>query len=101
MSNVGKIYKGEIGVEIKVEIGVDASGAATKQLICLRPDGTTKTWSATYLLDGTKHYLTYTTVTDDFNTDGNYELMAKCIWTSPAQTLYGSTAAFRIYPLYD
>ena len=98
MALPAKIYKNDVGTEIKViiETDEDISGATTLEFEVLRPDGTEATWTAVYSLEGSNKTLTYTTTaTTDLSVAGKYKLQPYIEIVSWQGR--GNTVTFRVY----
>jgi hypothetical protein len=98
----GDIQKGDIGaafiLTIKDQDGavVDVSGATTKQIKFLKPDGlTVLTKSAVFETDGTDGKIKYVTVSDDLDVAGywarqGYVVMPGGSWHTDRRRFYVS-----------
>jgi hypothetical protein len=68
---------GTIGLKIKADVDFDISGAGTLELHYIKPDGTYGIFSGTYELDGTKHTISYVTLSaDDIDQEGRWTFQA-------------------------
>ena len=92
---MGKIYKGQGYLDIRLYTGIDISSGTSPQVIYEKPDGTTGYWSGTI----TDTYYVTTTLTDSsLDQAGNWKLQAKV--TMGTVTAYGETINLRIHDLY-
>ena len=88
---------GNIGIPIRVTVkedgsAVDISAATTKDIIMLRPRGTTVTKAAAFNTDGIDGVLLFTSVSGDFDDPGDYTVQVKIV--DGAKTWYTSLATF-------
>ena len=68
---------GTIGLKISVAVGLDVSGAQTKELKYMKPDGTTGTFSGLYEFAGGDHRVYYvTTSANDIDQEGRWTFQA-------------------------
>lgn len=83
-----EVHVGDIGTVIQVTIkdssgtAIDISGASTKSILVLKPDGTEVTWDAEYVTDGSDGAINYTTVSGDLNVAGVCYLQPQIVWAS-------------------
>ena len=91
-----KVYVGDVGTEIIVDCGQSIVGATATTLEILKPDGTTKSWTATIYQS---NYLKYTVQADDLDMAGLWRVQAKL--TLSGWTGKGETDSFRVYPSYN
>ncbi|HWQ18555.1 MAG TPA: hypothetical protein VN455_02180 [Methanotrichaceae archaeon] len=75
---MSKIYIGDVGVEIRLDTGVDIDDATLLAIEVLKPDKTPDEWEATQY--GTTQSITYTTIADDLDQAGTYKLQAYAEW---------------------
>ena len=54
----------------------DVSAATTKQILFLKPDGSTLTKTATFTSDGTDGKIEYATIANDLDTEGEWQVQA-------------------------
>lgn len=66
------IFKGEVGTEIRIDVGIDISDATLLQIVCRKPSGNQVTWNATQYEDTTE--IIYTVGEGDLDEVGDYEL---------------------------
>lgn len=69
----GKIYIGDIGTVLTVNVCEDISTATVTDLLIEKPDGTTETWSGTVY---NSTYIRYTSQSGDFDQAGKYIFQA-------------------------
>jgi hypothetical protein len=69
-----KIYKGNIGTVVTVEIDTteDISSAETLQLLVTKPGGSEVAWDGEYSTSDGKKYISYTTIEGDLDEAGDY-----------------------------
>lgn len=89
---MAKIYKGDIGLKIKLDAGSDISTETTLKIKYIKPDGTDGEWDAT--VEDT-NYAIYVTLTDDLNKVGVWKVQIYAVLTS--WTGHGTMASFRVY----
>lgn len=95
-----KHYVNEIGAIIILDAGADLSSATSLSIKVKKPDGTTVTWPANvYNLNGQTNFVKYTTVEDDLDQAGRYELQPYIVF--PTWQGYGETAHFLVYPTFS
>jgi hypothetical protein len=96
---MGKVYKSDYGVQVKVKTGIDLTGTLTCKLKISKPDGRTALWpqtgNANIQTPATDGILIYTTVQGDLDVAGSYKLQA--LVTFSGSSLLGETAVFKIY----
>ncbi len=92
---MGKVYKNDYGVLVKVKTGTDLTDVVTKQLKVTKPDGREMNWAATVQSPATEGILYYTTVSGDFDQAGLYKLQAYV--TFAGSRFRGETAVFQIF----
>lgn len=68
-----RIVKGDVDVEIVLEVGADIAGASTAKIKAKSPSGQEKTWTAT--AEGTTA-IKYKTTAGDFDEAGRWTLQA-------------------------
>ena len=96
---MAKIHLGDIGTVIELtvkdadtNVAVDISAATTKQLKLRSPTGIDKTTTAVFKTDGTDGVIQYTTITDDLDEQGVWELQAYVV--TPSFTNHSSIDTF-------
>jgi hypothetical protein len=92
----GKVYKDDVGVQIRVNTGIDLTSATTVSLFISKPNGQNTTWTPTKEQPYTSGILVYTTMQGDLNAAGTYKLQAY-VKFSESQILYGETGSFQVY----
>ena len=95
-----EIRKNDIGTVIYGTIAdasgaVDISGATTKQIILLKPDGTSIQEDASFVTDGTDGQLSYTIQSGDLNVCGTWRIQWLIILTSGTWRTDAKT--FKVY----
>lgn len=81
----------DIGVQFRLNTGIDLSAATTANIHYKKPSGDTGTWTGA---TASTSYVTYTTVADDLDEDGKWELQAYVV--TPSWTLRGTKATVRV-----
>lgn len=89
----GKIYVGDEGTVIEVDMGEDISTATVTKFYVYKPGGTTATWTATIY---NSNYLRYTIVTDDLDEAGTYYVQPYLEFPSGWKGK-GETVNFKVY----
>lgn len=86
-----KIYVGDIGTAIVLNLGVDLSEATNVELHVQKPDGTIAVWPAsTYTMNQLPNFVRHVTVKDDLNLVGKYKVQAHATiggWTGHSETV--------------
>ena len=96
-----EIHKNDIGTKFLVTIydGSSAvnvtSATSTKQIIFTKPSGTKMTKSASFNNDGTDGKIYYTSVADDLDEIGTYEIQGKVVITDG--TFYTDIQTFKVH----
>ena len=100
MDNTGnKIYVGDVGLAIIVDLSEDIEGATDCHLLIRKPGGTEVEWPAeVYAVNGNTQYLRYYTVAGDLNLAGRYKVQPEI--TLSGWTGKGETDEFRVYRAY-
>lgn len=93
---MNKIYVGDVGTVITLDVGEDVSTATTMDIVYKKPDGTTGTWNAT--LSGTTK-IQYTTVSGDIDESGKWYVHAYIVL--PSWSGIGETASFEVYEEFE
>lgn len=81
-----KIYKDAVGLDLRVDVGRDVTGATDLQLFVMKPDGTEVVWAAT-LVD--LQFLEHTTTTGDIDQAGRYRIQSHMTfmgWTGEGES---------------
>jgi hypothetical protein len=94
---MGKIYKEDIGVVIRLNTNVDITGAATQGIYVSTPDGDEVYWPATVY---STTWVTYTSVDGDFDDDGDYLLQSYAKWSDDS-IHRGETYTLTVYNHYE
>lgn len=89
---MGKVYEGDIGTVIELDVGEDISSSSTRRIYYTKPSGTTGFWAAT--LVGTSR-ISYTTESGNLDEDGVWSLQAYIVTASG--TWRGETVKLRVY----
>lgn len=93
---MGKIYVGDFGTVLDVDVGEDISAATELKIRATKPDGTTIVeWVSG--LQGSST-VRYTFADGDLDTAGVWKLQAKV--TNASGVWYGETVPLRIYALF-
>lgn len=88
----GKIYKGDIGTQIIIDMGTNIAAATTNNILVTKGDGSTATWDAEIYND---NYLRYTIVSDDLDVSGIYYLQPNFVFATWSGK--GETVSFEVY----
>lgn len=104
MSN-SKIYVGDIGTEIILDVGSDVQTATVTQILWKNPKGKTGYWNAQLITDDGQVYnpndpqvitkIRYVTTANDIDTVGQWKIQAKIVL--PLWSGRGETASFVVY----
>ncbi len=89
------IMAGAIGINLRIECGVDLTGYSSALIKVLNPDGTTKTWTPDSVTDE-DGYLYYETVDGDFDDNGEYIFQSYVTFTD-GEVRVGYPARLQIY----
>jgi hypothetical protein len=71
---MSKVYIGDIGTKLSLDIGENVSTATVKRIYYLKPDGKEGWWAAT--LETGNLILSYTTKAGDLDVAGSWKLQA-------------------------
>jgi len=96
MAATNKVYVGDIGTIIYVDVKETITSATVLQLKVKKPDEIEYTWAAS--LEGTTK-LKYVAISGDFNQEGIYYLQAYV--ELPSWKGRGETVSFRVYDTYE
>lgn len=92
---MSKIYIGDIGTNIIVDLGSDITTATVKKIKYKKPDGTEGEWLAN--ISGTR-FFTYTSVSGDLDPIGKWILNAYV--EMPAWQGHGETFCMVVHDIY-
>jgi hypothetical protein len=99
---LSKIYKGDIGVKIRVNTGIDLTGFTNTKILVWKP-GSQRIlyWPTTIETPATSGYMYYITtvtgLTPDLDTSGTWKIQA--YGENGSNKYYGETAVFQVYDL--
>ena len=104
---MGKVYKNDVGKEIRVDTGIDLSQSTYVELQVLTPTGETK-WVDVTVTSGSTEYnetsgmtvIKYITKSGDLLSSGCYTVMAYVEFGSGSRHL-GSPARFFVYDKWE
>lgn len=96
-----EIHVEDIGtiIELTVKEGaaiVDTSTTTTKQIVLMKPDGSTLTKTAAFVTDGTDGKIKYTTIAGDLSVAGDWQVQG--LLTYGTGTWHTSTESFQVHP---
>jgi len=94
MASIPKVYVGDVGTHILVDMGKNIVGATNTSLRVMKPDGTTVTWDAAVF--GTRHLEVVSELTT-FDIPGLYKIYPKL--TIGAWTGYGDPVRLEVESL--
>lgn len=95
---MSKVYQGDVGTVIRVDMGADISTATAVVLNVLKPDGTEDEWTAEVDV-GDSQDIIYTTLADDLDQVGEY-LIQPALTFADWEGL-GQTVRLVVHPPYD
>lgn len=96
---MSKIYLGDIGLAVIVDVGQDVSGATECSLEVRKPNGDQVSWSAVpHTVSGETNFLRYVTTEGDLDVCGRYLVQAYVSLLSWSG--YGETTSFKVYPRF-
>jgi len=95
---VSKVYLGDVGTVIRVDMGADISAATDVVLNVLKPDGTEDEWTADVDVVDSEDII-YTTVEGDLDQVGEYLIQPALTFESWEGM--GETVRLVVYPPYD
>lgn len=91
-----KIYVGDIGTAIVLNLGVDLTDAVSPELHVQKPDGSVVTWlGSVYTMNSLRNFVRYVTVKDDLNLPGKYKVQGHV--TIGGWTGHSETVTFTVY----
>jgi len=96
MATEEKVYVGDVGTEIKIDMQEAMAGATDITFEVRNPNNEEKAWSGITIVETTK--LKYIIQAGDLNIVGNYKVQPKL--TIGAWTGKGLTVTFRVYEKY-
>lgn len=85
------LFVGDVGIDIRLDCGIDISTATVRKIVARSPKGVKKTWSAT--LRGTTE-LSYITQDGDINESGVWKLQAYV--EMPLMKCYGTVVTLPV-----
>jgi len=97
---MAEIHTYDIGTVFEVtlldtDVVVDIALATTKEIIFLKPSGTSVTKTAEFKTTGSDGIIQYTTILDDLNEVGGWKIQAKV--TLPTGTWSSDISKFKVY----
>lgn len=96
---MSKIYLGDVGLSVVVDVGQDISEASSCSIEVRKPDGSQASWEAeTHTIAGETNYLRHVTVDGDLDLCGRYLVQAHVsllTWSGS-----GETTSFKVYPRF-
>jgi len=92
-----KIYKGDIGVEIRLDTAQSLTGATAMKIKVQKPDGTETEWLAKQY-DSTMIY--YVTISGDLAASGDYILQSYVEWGEDSKHT-GESVILKIYEPFE
>lgn len=96
----GKLYVGDIGTEIILDVGEEIPGASVL-IYVMKPNGFTSIWSSSvYAIDGSSRYVRHTIVADDFDVSGVYLLQPFISIVDGTWSGRGETVKLNVYDHY-
>jgi methanogenic corrinoid protein MtbC1 len=95
---VSKVYLGDVGTVIRVDMGADIAAATAAVLNVLKPDGTEDEWTGDVDTEDTQDII-YTTVEGDLDQVGEY-LIQPALTFADWEGL-GETVRLVVHPPYD
>lgn len=93
------LHVGEIGVTLKLDTGLDLTGATTLQILAQNPSKQKKTWTASDSGTPTDGIVQYDTVSGDLDIAGNWRFQAKVV--TGGKTYLGDVAELQIYKEFE
>lgn len=95
-----EIHVDDIGVVFKVlikdaDVVQDISTATTKEILFLKPDGSTLTKTASFTTDGADGYIQYTSISGDLSLAGIWKIQAHIIMG--ALNIHTDISPFRVF----
>jgi hypothetical protein len=100
LNSDNKIYVGDIGLAILVDVGADISDATEATLSVRKPDGTEVSWAAEVrTVSGQTNFLRHVTVPGDLDVPGKYRVQPNLTIAGGWSGL-GETDTFRVYDTF-
>jgi len=95
-----KIYVGDIGTAIILDVGQSILGATTANIKVTLPDKTIVTWvGAVYTKDGSPNYIKFSSISGTFTQSGTYKMQAYVVL--PTWSGSGNTVTFIVFKAYS
>ena len=88
------IYKGDIGIKIILDVGLDISAATITQIYYRKPGGDGGSWTA--VIESGNTSISYTSLSGDFDEVGVWKLQAHVV--TPSWTQNGEIANVNVRP---
>jgi len=92
-----KIYKGDVGVEIRLDTGQNLIGATAMKIKVQKPDGTEAEWAA---LQHNSTTIYYVTSSGDLAASGDYVLQSYVEWGEDSKHT-GESVILKIYEPFE
>ena len=92
-----KIYKGDVGVEIRLDTGQNLTGATAMKIKVQKPDGTETEWAAQQYNSTTIYYVT---ASGDLAANGDYVLQSYVEWGEDSKHT-GESVILKIYEPFE
>jgi len=92
-----KIYKGDVGVEIRLDTSQSLTGATAMKIKVRKPDGTEAEWAAQQCNSTTIYYVT---ASGDLAASGDYVLQSYVEWREDSKHT-GESVKLRIYDQFE
>lgn len=93
---MSKVYVGDTGTAIVLDVGVSLAGATAQSIEARRPDGTSVSWAGT-VFESTK--VRFISLVGTFSQPGDWKLQARV--TLPTGTWTGEVAKLTVYRPFD
>lgn len=98
--SVEEIHQYDVGTIFQItleecDVIVDISSATIKEIIFKKVSGITITKTAIFVIDGTDGRISYTTIADDLDEIGTWEIQAKVVL--PTGTWHSSKSKFKVW----
>ncbi len=97
-AGTGTIYVDTVGLQLILPVGCAIDNATTANILVKKPDGTLETWTGSVLAGdpGTRTSVEYTTVADDLDQSGKYQLQAY-VGVPAVSTVRGEFSYLHVY----